>query len=101
VYKNVFIPPGDYHWTRHQLTYGSPQDRRLMMSFFERFGTYYNRRLMRPASTTYRSSERSLSTSSSNRFRLLSQTVISRSCSAVFQTNYSFSRFSPYPHCSK
>jgi Domain of unknown function (DUF5916) len=42
IYKNVFIPVGEYHWTRHQLTYGSPQDRRLMVRFFERFGTYYN-----------------------------------------------------------
>jgi hypothetical protein len=40
IYKNTFIPVGEYHWTRHQLTYGSPQDRRLMVSFFERFGTY-------------------------------------------------------------
>src|SRR5207244_2010568 len=29
IYKNIFIPVGEYHWTRHQLTYGSPQDRRL------------------------------------------------------------------------
>src|SRR5207253_146775 len=32
IYKNIFIPVGEYHWTRHQLTYGSPQDRRLMVS---------------------------------------------------------------------
>jgi chromate transporter len=24
IYKNVFIPVGEYHWTRHQLTYGHP-----------------------------------------------------------------------------
>src|SRR5205823_8827314 len=29
IYKNVVIPSGLYHWTRHQLTYGSPQDRRF------------------------------------------------------------------------
>ena len=23
IYKNVSIPVGEYHWTRHQLTYGS------------------------------------------------------------------------------
>jgi hypothetical protein len=44
IYKNVFIPVGEYHWVRHQVTYGSPQDRRLMVNFFERFGTYYNGR---------------------------------------------------------
>ena len=39
IYKNVFIPNGLYHWTRHQLTYGSSQDRRLQVQLFERFGT--------------------------------------------------------------
>jgi hypothetical protein len=28
IYKNVFIPAGEYHWDRHQFTYGSPQNRR-------------------------------------------------------------------------
>ena len=28
IYKNVIIPNGLYHWTRHQLTYGTAQDRR-------------------------------------------------------------------------
>ena len=29
IYKNVNIPVGVYNWTRHQITYGTPQDRRL------------------------------------------------------------------------
>lgn len=41
IYKNVFIPNGLYHFARHQLTYGSPQDRPFTYNFFERFGGYY------------------------------------------------------------
>lgn len=41
IYKNVFIPNGLYHFTRHQLTYGSGQDRKFTYNFFERFGGYY------------------------------------------------------------
>ena len=41
IYKNVFIPNGVYHFARHQLTYGSGQDRRFTYNFFERFGGYY------------------------------------------------------------
>jgi hypothetical protein len=36
IYKNVSIPVGEYHWTRHQLTYVSPQNRRLTLSLYER-----------------------------------------------------------------
>ena len=96
IYKNVFLPVGDYHWTRHQLTYGSPQDRRLMASFFERFGSYYNGRLNEArVRSTYRANER-LSFNFSqqwNRFRL---PVTSGNFSVLvgsLQTNYSFSRF--------
>jgi hypothetical protein len=45
IYKNIFIPPGVYHFARHQITYGSPQDRRFTFNLFERFGTYYTGRL--------------------------------------------------------
>src|SRR2546426_1898023 len=38
IYKNVFIPVGEYHWTRHQLTYGTSQAHRFIITFFERFG---------------------------------------------------------------
>ncbi|HEX8801621.1 MAG TPA: hypothetical protein VF772_23560, partial [Terriglobales bacterium] len=41
----MFIPVGLYHWTRHQLTYGTPLNCRLTMRFFERFGFYYNGKL--------------------------------------------------------
>jgi len=96
IYKNIFIPVGEYHWTRHQLTYGSPQNRRLTVNFFERFGTYYNGRLNEArVRATYRANER-LSFSFAeqwNRFRL---SLTGGNFSVVFgsfQTNYSFSRF--------
>jgi hypothetical protein len=96
IYKNVFIPAGEYHWDRHQFTYGSPQNRRLMMNFFERFGTYYNGHLNEArVRATYRANER-LSFSFSeewDRFRL---PVPGGDFSVVvggFQSNYSFSRF--------
>ncbi len=38
IYKNVFIPNGLYHFARHQLSYGSGQDRRFTYNLFERFG---------------------------------------------------------------
>jgi len=107
IYKNIFIPVGEYHWTRHQLTYGSAQDRKLMVSFFERFGTYYIGRLNEARiRATYRANER-LSFSAAeqwNRFRLGLVTdetdhLLPRSSGnfsvvfGSFQTNYSFSRF--------
>lgn len=106
IYRNIFIPIGEYHWARHQLTYGSPQDRRLTASFFERFGTYYNGHLNEArVRATYRANER-LSFSFAeqwNRFRLGPVTDSSGNLlpgdgnfSVVFgsfQTNYSFSRF--------
>jgi hypothetical protein len=107
IYKNVFIPVGEYHWTRHQFTYGSPQDRRLMVSFFERFGTYYNGHLNEARiRATYRANQR-LSFNFAeqwNHFRLGVVTdsagiMLPRSAGdfsvvvGSFQTNYSFSRF--------
>ncbi|PYX08386.1 MAG: hypothetical protein DMG88_10400 [Acidobacteria bacterium] len=107
IYKNIFIPVGEYHWTRHQFTYGSPQDRRLMVSFFERFGSYYNGHLNEArVRATYRANER-LSFNFAeqwNRFRLGFVTgpggaVLPAAAGAFsvvfgsFQTNYSFSRF--------
>src|SRR5437764_1231119 len=107
IYKNIFIPVDEYHWTRHQLTYGSPQDRRLMVSFFERFGTYYNGHLNEArVRATYRANERwSFNFAEQwNRFKL---GIVTGPAGAVlpaaagdfsvvfgsFQTNYSFSRF--------
>ena len=108
IYKNVSIPVGEYHWTRHQLTYGSPQDRRLTVNFFERFGSYYNGHLNEArVRATYRASER-LSFNFAeqwNRFRLgmttdpTGTTVLPPSADnfsvvfGSFQTNYSLSRF--------
>jgi hypothetical protein len=96
IYKNVFIPAGEYHWDRHQFTYGSSQNRRLRVNLFERFGSYYNGHLNEArVRATYRANER-LSFSFSeewDRFRL---PVPGGTFSVVvggFQTNYSFSRF--------
>jgi hypothetical protein len=41
IYKNIFIPPGVYHFARHQLTFYSAQDRRITYNLVERFGGYY------------------------------------------------------------
>jgi hypothetical protein len=96
IYKNVFLPVGDYHWTRHQLTYGSPQDRRLTVSLFERFGTYYSGRLNEArVRSTYRANER-LSFNfyeQWNRFRLPVSGGDFSVLVGSLQTNYSFSRF--------
>jgi hypothetical protein len=115
IYKNVWIPQNltpanpqpEYHWARHQLTYGSPQDRRVTVNFYERLGGYYNGHLNEArVRATYRASER-LSFNFAeqwNRFRL-GTTVDDKgnilpasagNFSVVFgsfQTNYSFSRF--------
>jgi hypothetical protein len=94
LYKNIFIPNGFYRWTRHQLTYGSPEDRRLTWNVFERFGSYYNGRLNEARLRgTYRANEH-LSVSLAeqwNRFRLPEGNF-----SILFgslETDYSFSRF--------
>ena len=96
IYKNVFLPVGDYQWTRHQVAYGSPQDRRLTVNLFERFGTYYNGHLNEArVRGTWRASEKlSFNLAEQwNRFRL---PVPGGNFSVLFgdfQTNYSFSRF--------
>jgi hypothetical protein len=96
IYKNINIPVGVYNWTRHQITYGTPQDRRLTAQFFERFGSYYNGRLNElRVRASYRANERlSLSMGPQwNRFRL---PLPDGNFSVVFgalETDYSFSRF--------
>jgi len=96
IYKNVNIPVGVYNWTRHQITYGSPEDRRWTAQFFERFGSYYNGTLNEfRLRTSYRPNER-LSFSLGpqwNRFRL---PLRDGNFSVVFgalETDYAFSRF--------
>ena len=94
IYKNVVIPNGMYRWARHQLTYGSRQDRRFTWGVFERFGTYYDGHLNEArVRGSYRASEHlSLDFSEQwNRFRLPEGNF-----SVVFgslQANYAFSRF--------
>jgi Domain of unknown function (DUF5916) len=94
IYKNVVIPVGVYRWARHQLTYGSRQDRRFTWRLFERFGSYYNGHLNEArVRWLYRASEHlSLDFSEQwNRFRLPEGNF-----SVVFgsiQGNYAFSRF--------
>src|SRR5207244_5500762 len=59
IYKNINIPPGLYHFTRHQLTYGSGQDRRFTFNLFNRFGTYYDGHLIESSvRTNYRPTAR-------------------------------------------
>jgi hypothetical protein len=96
LYKNVFIPNGLYHFARHQLTYGSGQDRRFTYNFFERFGGYYGGTLNEfRASATFRPTAKfSISASETwNRFRL---PLLNGNFSVVLasvQANYSFTRF--------
>ncbi len=107
IYKNVFLPVGEYHWSRHQLTYGSPQNRRFTFSLFERFGTYYNGHLNEArVRAAYRANER-LSFSFAEQWNQFRLGVVTDSRGNVlppaagnfsvvfgsFQTNYSFSRF--------
>jgi Domain of unknown function (DUF5916) len=96
IYKNVFIPNGLYHFARHQLTYGSAQDRRFTYNFFERFGGYYGGTLNEfRVRTNYRPTAKfSVSTITTwNRFRL---PLVNGDFSVVLsslQANYSFTRF--------
>ena len=94
LYKNIYIPVGYYRWTRHQLSYGSPEDRRLTWNVLERFGGYYNGHLNEArVRGTYRASEH-LSVSLGeqwNRFRLPEGNF-----SILFgslETDYAFTRF--------
>src|SRR6266581_675931 len=94
IYKNVFIPNGLYHFARHQLTYGSRQDRRFTCNFFERFGGYYGGSLNEfRVRANYRPTAKfSVSGSQTwNRFRL-PQGNFSVDLASL-QGNYSFSRF--------
>jgi len=96
IYKNVNIPVGVYNWTRHQLTYSTPQDRRFTAEFFERFGSYYNGRLNELwVRAAYRANER-LSFSFSpqwNRFRLPAPERNFSVALGALETDYAFSRF--------
>ena len=96
IYKNVFIPNGLYHFARHELTYGSGQDRRFTYNFFERFGGYYGGTLNEfRVQANYRPTAKfSISASETwDRFRL---PLLNGNFSVVLaslQGNYSFNRF--------
>jgi Domain of unknown function (DUF5916)/Carbohydrate family 9 binding domain-like len=96
IYKNVFIPNGVYNFTRHQLTYGSGQDRRFTYNFFERFGGYYDGTLNEfRVRANYRATEKfSISASETwDRFRLPLPNGNFSVVLASLQGNYSFNRF--------
>jgi hypothetical protein len=96
IYKNVFIPVGVYHFTRHQLTYGSGQDRRFTYSFFERFGSYYGGRLneLRVRAEYRPTAKFSVAASETwDRFRLPLTNGNFSVLLASLQANYSFTRF--------
>ena len=96
IYRNVFIPNGLYHFARHELTYGSRQDRRFTYNFFERFGGYYGGTLNEfRVQANYRPTAKfSISASETwDRFRL---PLLNGNFSVVLaslQGNYSFNRF--------
>jgi hypothetical protein len=96
IYKSVFIPNGLYHFARHQLTYGSGQDRRFTYNFFERFGGYYGGNLNEfQVRANYRPTKKfSLSASETwDRFRLPLRNGNFSVALATLQGNYSFNRF--------
>lgn len=96
IYKNVFIPGGLYHFTRHQLTYGSGQDKKFTYNFFERFGGYYGGTLNEfRVRVNYRPRAKfSISASETwDRFRLPLANGNFSVVLASLQGNYSFNRF--------
>jgi hypothetical protein len=96
IYKEVFIPIGLYHFTRHQLTYGSAQNRRFTYNFFERFGGYYGGTLNEfRVRVNYRPTAKfSISASETwDRFRLPLPNGNFSIVLASLQGNYSFNRF--------
>jgi hypothetical protein len=94
IYKNISIPVGLYHFTRHHVEYGSGLDRPITYNLVEEFGSYYGGSLNTAgAFGNYRVNPRfSVSLGQTwNRFRL---PVGSFSVNlASVQANYSFSRF--------
>ena len=96
IYKNIFIPNGLYQFSRHQLTYGSAQDRRFTYNLFERFGGYYGGTLNEfRVRLNYRpTSKFSISASETwDRFLLPLPGGNFSVVLASLQGNYSFTRF--------
>ena len=94
IYKNIVIPSGLYHFSRHQLTFGSGQDKKFTYNLFERFGTYYNGRLNEASVRfNYRANAR-FSLSGAERWDRFRMPEGNFSIDlASLQANYSFSRF--------
>ena len=96
IYKDVFIPDGLYHFTRHQLAYGSRQDRRFTYGLVERFGGFYGGKLNEfRVQASYRASPRfSIGTTGTwDRFQLPLPNGNFSVVLASLQGNYSFNRF--------
>jgi hypothetical protein len=96
IYKNVFIPNGLYHFTRHALFYGSRQDRRVTYNFSDTFGSYYGGTLNEfSVVANYRPMAKfSVSASETwDRFRLPLPDGHFSVVLASLQGNYSFNRF--------
>jgi hypothetical protein len=96
LYKNVFIPNGVYHFTRHELTYGSGQAKRFTYDFLERFGGYYGGTLneFRVRANYHPTKKFSISASETwDRFRFPLPNGNFSVVLASLQGNYSFSRF--------
>ena len=104
IYQKFYIPMGVYNWARHQLTYGSATDRKATVSFYERFGGYYNGTLNEArVRATYRASSR-LAFSFSEQWNRFHLQVTDGSVGAVpqardfsvvlgtLETDYAFSR---------
>lgn len=94
IYKNVYIPAGNYHFSRHQVSFGSGEDRRLTFGVVGRWGGYYTGNLKEVAArSNYRPNAR-LAVSLTNRFeafRLLEGHFDVNL--AGLQVSYAFSRF--------
>ena len=96
IYRDVFIPDGLYHFTRHQLAYGSRQDRSFTYGLVERFGGFYGGKLNEfRVQASYRASPRlSIDTSATwDRFQLPLPNGNFSVVLASLQGNYSFNRF--------
>src|SRR5258708_3082885 len=96
IYKDVFIPNGVYHFARHQLTYGSGQDRRISVNFLAPFRGYSGGTLNEfQVRGNYRPTAKfSISASETwDRFRLPLPNGKFSVVLASLQANYSFTRF--------
>ncbi len=94
IYKDVYVPAGVYHFSRHQFSFHSPPDHRVTFNLYDQFGGYYGGNLnVSRVGATYRPNAQFSITATQtwNRFRL---PVANFSVDlASLQANYSFSRF--------